>query len=273
MSDLKAARIALLEARMSSELADLIRRHGGQPYSVPAVREVPLECEPQISAFIDQLTQASLSTVVFLTGAGVNTLLQVAENTERLPELLNGLRNVTVVCRGSKPSAALKHSGVPVALNAKEPYTTKELIEALQTLDLAGKGVVLVHYGERNTALNQALREMGVRLEELCLYEWQLPEDTGPLETLIREISAQRVDAVIFTSQIQVRHLFLVAAKLNATDELRQALNTSTLVASIGPTCTAALEHVDVTPHVVPEHPKIGHLVRALAEHMARNEP
>ncbi len=272
MSDLKAAHIALLEARMSSELADLIRRHGGQPYSVPAVREAPLECGPQVSAFIDQLAQSSLHAVVFLTGAGVNTLLQVAENAGRLPELLAGLRNVIVVCRGSKPSAALKRSGVPVALNAKEPYTTKELIEALQTLDLISKDVALVHYGERNAALTQALREMGARLEELCLYEWQLPEDIAPLETLIQEIIAQHVNAVIFTSQIQVRHLFLVAAKLNVTDELRQALNTGMLVASIGPTCTAALEHAGVTPHVVPEHPKIGHLVRALTEHMERSE-
>jgi uroporphyrinogen-III synthase len=271
MSDLKAARIALLEARMSSELSDLIRRHGGQPYSVPAVREAPLECGPQVSAFIDHLAQASLHTVVFLTGAGVNTLLQVAENAGRLPELLNGLRKVTVVCRGAKPSAALKRSGVPVALNAKEPYTTKELIEALQTLDLVGKDVALVHYGERNATLTQALHEMGAQLEELCLYEWQLPEETGPLETLIREIIARCVDAVIFTSQIQVRHLFLVAVNLNATDELRQALNTRTLVASIGPTCTAALEHLGVTPHVVPEHPKIGHLVRALGEHMEQD--
>jgi len=39
-----SARIALLEARMSGELASLVRNHGGEPICVPAVREAPLEC-------------------------------------------------------------------------------------------------------------------------------------------------------------------------------------------------------------------------------------
>ena len=39
MSSLNGTRVALLESRMSGELADLVRRHGGEPRCVPAVRE------------------------------------------------------------------------------------------------------------------------------------------------------------------------------------------------------------------------------------------
>jgi uroporphyrinogen-III synthase len=153
-------------------------------------------------------------------------------------------------------------------VNTEEPYTTNELLDALATLDLEGVGVGVVHYGERNAQLAETLVDRGAYVEELCVYEWMMPEDIGPLRTLIQEIIDERVDAVVFTSQIQARHLFRVAADLQATDKLAQALNTSTVVASVGPTCTVALRDLGVTPHVEPEHPKSGHLIKALAEYM-----
>jgi uroporphyrinogen-III synthase len=45
MSGLQGKRIALLEGRMQGELANLVRRHGGVPYSVPALREEALACQ------------------------------------------------------------------------------------------------------------------------------------------------------------------------------------------------------------------------------------
>jgi catechol 2,3-dioxygenase-like lactoylglutathione lyase family enzyme len=113
-----------------------------------------------------------------------------------------------------------------------------------------------------------ALQARGCRLTELSLYEWQLPDDTGPLQDLVRDLIAGRVDAIAFTSQIQARHLFQVAADFGQADALTQALNGRTVVAAIGPTCATALQRLGVTPDVVPEHPKMGHLVVALARHL-----
>lgn len=268
MVGFKGACIALLEARMSSELADLIRRHGGEPYGVPAVREVALDCGQEVDTFIDNLVKSSLDMVVFLTGAGVTALFREAEQLGRLAELLTALRGITIVCRGPKPSFVLKRSSVPIAVSAPEPHTTPELLEAMMPLDVTGRNVAVVHYGERNAILAQALQARKAHLEELCLYEWLLPEDVGSLQTLIQTIIADHVDAVVFTSQIQARHLFLVAVDLNLSGELADALNTRTIVASIGPTCTAVLQSLGVMPHVMPEHGKMGHLVKALAEYM-----
>jgi len=270
MTKFVGASIALLEARMSNEMADMVRRYGGEPYCVPAVREFPLDKgREQVSTFINHLAQSSIRTFVLYTGAGATVLFQEAERIGRLPELLSRLHAVTVVCRGPKPSAVLKRYGVPITLSAREPYTTKELLEAMMPLELRDTDVAVLHYGERNIELVQALQERGANLEELCLYEWLLPEDTTPLQTLVQNIIAARVDAVVFTSQIQVRHLFLVATELALSAELTHALNTKTIVASIGPTCTTAVQSAGVTPHVIPEHPKMGYLLKALVEYMA----
>jgi uroporphyrinogen-III synthase len=247
----------------------MIRRYGGEPVCAPALREASLECEKQVGVFIDHLTHASLQMVVFFTGVGVNTLLRIAQELGRENELLAALRTVTVVCRGPKPGAALKRLQIPIAANAGEPYTTNELLEVMQPLPLQSCNVAVVHYGERNAFLVQNLEAREASVEELLLYEWLLPEDTTPLHTLVTDIMQQRVGAVVFTSQIQARHLFLVAEGTVSHDELAQALNTQTIVASIGPTCTAVLRDLGVTPHVEPQHPKIGYLMKALADYMS----
>jgi uroporphyrinogen-III synthase len=268
MSRLNKARVALLEARMSSELATLVTRLGGEPLCAPAVREATLAAGAEVANLIDQLTAGKITVIFFLTGVGVQALIKEAEQLNRREELLEALANVTTVARGPKPSAALKQHRIPISISIQEPYTTTEIIAVLDGLQLQGKGVALLHYGERNAPLAEALLKRGALLEEICLYEWQLPENIEPLKTLIGEIISGRVDAVAFTSQIQVRHLFQIAGELEKSDALRQALNDNTVVAAVGPTCAAAVESFGVLPQIVPQPPKMGQMVLALADHL-----
>jgi uroporphyrinogen-III synthase len=265
MSTLTGKRIVLVEGRMPEELADLVRRHGGEPINVPALRERTIECTEDVAAFITLLGQGALQVVIFSTGVGVNTLFRTAEQLGRRAELLQGLAAVTTVCRGPKPVAALKRQGGVVTVQVEAPYTTTELLAALAGVEVTGRGVALLHYGERNVVLAEALQAQGARLHELCLYEWLLPEDVGPLQQLVRELVAGRLDAIAFTSQVQVRHLWQVAATLGLAEALTTALTTHCLVAAVGPTCAAALTAVGVQPHVMPSHPKMGPMVSALA--------
>ena len=257
-------RIALVEGRMPGELADLVRRHGGEPVNVPALREAVLECREQVEEFITRLEQGALQVVIFLTGVGVNTLVREAEGCGRLPALLRGLSGAMRVCRGPKPVAALKRQGLAPTVQAEAPYTTTELLTALAGVDLAGRDVAVLHYGERNVALTDALQARGAYLYELCLYEWLLPEDLEPLQQLVRDLMADRLEAIAFTSQVQVRHLWQVATAMGLAAALTTALTTHCLVAAVGPTCAAALAAVGVTPHVEPSHPKMGPMVTAL---------
>jgi uroporphyrinogen-III synthase len=268
MNTLQGKRIALLEGRMSGALADLVRRHGGEPYAVPALREAARSCGAEVASFLDGLSAGRFDIVVCMTGVGVNALCDEAERLERLPECLEGLQGVTLACRGPKPVAALKRRGLSAQVQAQSPFTTAELLDAMADLELAGHGAALVHYGERHEPLAAALRGRGARLDELCLYEWLLPEDLGPLQTLVRDLVAHRVDAIAFTSKSQVRHLFQVATGLELAAALQQTMHRALMVAAVGPTSAAALEAFGVTPHVVPENPKMGPMVTALAAYI-----
>jgi uroporphyrinogen-III synthase len=269
MSKLRGKRVALLEARMSNELAKLVRLNGGEPVCVPAVREEAVDSSEQVAALIDDLNEGRVEVIFFQTGVGAKALFKEAERLERLTVLLNALTRVTTVARGPKPTTVLKQNKVPISVSIREPYTTREILDAVDQLELAHKGVALLHYGERNTALAEALKARSARLHEITLYEWRMPEDVGPLEKLVRQVIEGCMDAVVFTSQIQVRHFLEIGASLKQKEELVHALNTRTTVAAVGPTCAATLQSFGVAPRIVPSPPKMGPLVAALAEHLA----
>jgi uroporphyrinogen-III synthase len=257
--------IVLLEARMAAEAAALVRRLGGVPYAVPAVREeiLPGEAAP----FIDALVSGTFSIVVFLTGAGVTALIREAARLGRLEATLAALRLTPIVCRGPKPVAVLRQHHVPVLATAAEPYTSKELLQALDAIDLNGAAVALVHYGEANAPLGAALSARGALLDELLLYEWRMPDDVEPLKVLVRELVDGRIDAVAFTTQIQCRHLFRVAADLGLCSQLADAINAHAVVAAVGPICADVLRVFGVIPDVVPVRPKMGPMLNALASY------
>jgi len=260
--------VALLEARMKSELARLVEKHGGSPLCVPAVREAP-RIEPEaVRELLDELTAGRHEIVIFMTGVAVSLLFELAQELGRHAELVTALRHVTTVCRGPKPTAALRGFGVPPTLSAREPFTAAELIDSLSDLEISGRGVLLFNYGERSETLSEMLLARRAELQEFWLYQWQFPSDSAPLEQLVRRLVERSVDALAITCQIQFRHLYQVAERLDLGREMLDALRKDVVVAAVGPTCRAIIEVHGVAPHVMPEHPKMGPLVMSLMRYL-----
>jgi uroporphyrinogen-III synthase len=206
--------------------------------------------------------------VVFMTGVGVTVLLDEASRIGRLAETIAALRRTIIACRGPKPAAMLKRHDLAVQIAAAEPYTSRELLEALAAIDVKGALVAIVHHGQPNHALAEALSARGARLEELSLYEWTMPEDLEPLSRLVRELIDGRVDAIALTNRIQCGHLFRVAAELGLAGRLADALNKDVIVAAVGPVCAEALQSVGVAADVIPARPTMESMIEALAEYV-----
>jgi uroporphyrinogen-III synthase len=109
--------------------------------------------------------------------------------------------------------------------------------------------------------LVQAIEARGLHVLRVPVYRWALPEDTGPLEHAAAGLVEGAFDLAVFTSAVQVEHLFRVARDRAA---LRDGL-ARTIVASIGPVCSEALEAHDVHPRLEPSPPKMGPLVALIA--------
>ena len=262
--------IVLFESRLRDELAELVRRSGGIPVCVPAVVERQRASGHEVAALLDMLRGGDSAPVfVFSTGVGARALFDEARALGRAAELVDAIRRGGSICRGPKAVAALHREGVAATVKARSPFTTVELIEALASLDLGGHPVVLVHYGERNEPLVEALTSQGAVLLELLVYEWCMPEDTAPLARATESLIRGDFDAAAFTTQVQARHLMSIASRIGRRNQLVAALRSRVIVAAVGPTCARVLDELGVPPHVVPDPPKMGSMLEALAGRLA----
>jgi uroporphyrinogen decarboxylase len=100
------------------------------------------------------------------------------------------------------------------------------------------------------------------------VYRWELPDDLGPLEDNVRRIVAGEVEACLFTSAQQARHLLEIARRLGLEEPLRTGLQ-RTVIASIGPTTSETLREFSLPADFEPSHSKLGQLVTELAPVLA----
>jgi uroporphyrinogen-III synthase len=271
MRALEGRTIALLESRRGAELAALVRQFGGTPVSAPSVQEV--ERPEEVQRFTGHLMDGRFDVVVFLTGAGIQALLNDALRRGTLDKTVAALRGTTIACRGPKPLAALKRHGLAPSVTSAKPHTSRELLDALSHVPLDGCRVALVHYGERSPGVSEELRGRGAVVDDVCAYEWALPADERPLVALIEQVVAGRVDALLVTSQIQFRNLQTIARKAAHDQGLGAALRGEVIVGAIGPICAEAIRDGGVMPDVMPAAANLPSLVRALADYFELTSP
>ena len=261
--------LAFVEARMPDEMAGLIRRHGGVPLAAPVMQEHYRQDSPEVRQAIADVCDGRVEVAIFLTGVGANAMMGIADGMGRLPEFEATLRNITVVARSPKPGRILRRHKIPIAVMPPEPYTSSDLTAAMAGLSLNGKRVVFQRYGGPDSELPTYLREQGADYRELTLYDWGLPDDSGPVLELIDRMEQGKVDALAFTSRPQVPNLLEIAAAAGREETLRDCLAGSIAVASVGPVCTRKLRECSINVDVEPEHPHMGNLVLAVADYFA----
>lgn len=261
--------VAILESRLSAQLADVIARHGGRPLSAPALAETPDIDLEAIARLVNGLESRPAKLAIFQTGVGTRALFEAADALGVTPKLLALLANTVVAARGPKPTAVLRSRGVRIDRAAAEPFTTREVLAAIADVPLKGERVIVQRYGASNEDLDEALRAKGAEVVEIATYRWSLPQDTGPLVVLLGALERGEVDATVFTSASQAHNLFALAKQLGREAALAANLN-RTLVASIGPACSAALRELGVKVALEASPPKLGPLVAALDEALTK---
>lgn len=272
MPTLAGKTIAITEARRVREMVEHIAKLGGTAVVAPALREVPSADPEDVRAAIRRICAGEVHWAIFLTGVGARAVLAAAEAMGLAQVFIASLSRLRVAARGPKPIAALREAGVRVDLVPAEP-TSEGLVRALEQHELRGLVIALQLYGEPNPYLVGELERRGATVLEMQPYRWDLPEDQGPLECLVRKVIAGLVDAVAFTSGPQVRHLFVVAGRLGLDRELTDALATRVPVAAVGEVTEQALAAQSIIPRIRPPKPTMGALVVAIARALGASTP
>jgi hypothetical protein len=128
----------------------------------------------------------------------------------------------------------------------------------------AGETHRRAEYGRPNLEMDAALECLGACVTPIAIYRWQLPSDLAPLREAAQRLAAHQFDVVLFTSAIQLEHLWEVVRDLGMEEDVRLALRV--VIASVGPVMTASLEAQGLTADIVPKHPKMAALVHAASD-------
>ena len=271
MPGFNGLRVLSFESRRAQEIAQLIRKNGGEPIVAPSTREVETPNEDE-QKLIRGILDREFDAIIFMTGVGARALIHAAESVRPRDEFVQALGQTPVVVRGPKPATVMREFNVPITLAVPEPNTWREIVKALDEnptkVSLLGKRVAVQEHGEPSPELYAALKERGAEVTAASVYRWELPEDIEPLKNGIRRLAKNEVDVVMFTSSVQYVHAARVADEMGLKEEFRAAL-CRTLVASIGPTTSATLRQNGIEADLEPSHPKMGFLVKEAAENSA----
>jgi uroporphyrinogen-III synthase len=261
---LAGLRVLSFESRRAGEMAKLIAAYGGKGTVAPSMREVPLESNKEAIAFARSLAAGGFDMMIFLTGVGTRALARVVQTIYPIEQFAEALRRIPIIARGPKPVAALKELGLPVTLAVPEPNTWRDLLRALDeksdSLPLAGRRVAVQEYGVSNPELLAGLAERGAHVTRVPVYQWALPEDTGPLRAAVHAIVNGEFDVAVFTTSVQIVHLLQIAREMNLEQQVREGL-ARIVVGSIGPVTSEELCEQGITPDFEPVHPKMGFLL------------
>lgn len=258
-------RVLSLESRRANEMATLIRNQQGEPVVAPSMREVPIEENHAAFTFAESLFAGKFDMVILLTGVGTRYLDKVLATQYPPERFAEALRQTTVIARGPKPMAVLREWKVPATM-APEPNTWRELLATIESIP--ARRVAVQEYGKTNPELTAGLIAQGREVTAVPVYQWALPVDTQPLRQAIRQLAANRIDVVLFTTSIQLPHLFQIAEEEGLAAETKAAL-ARIVIASIGPTTSEALAEHGLHADLEPSHPKMGNLVLETAQQAA----
>jgi uroporphyrinogen-III synthase len=264
--------IGITADRRWEEQADLLRRRGASIVHGPTLRTVDLSHDEPLRRATAALVAQPPDYLIVTTGMGFRMWLEAAAGWNQLDELKQAFTGARIVARGAKAASAVKGAGLPVWWRAPHE-TMEEIVDHLGGEPLAQSRVGLQLFDPRAHPSTLALAAGARELVEVPVYRWHLPDDSEPARRLVEAAVTGDLDAVTFTSQPAVHHLFRIAEGAGQADVLRQALNGPVIPACIGPVCAEAARQEGIAEPMWPDPPRLPAMVRQLTERLGAASP
>jgi uroporphyrinogen-III synthase len=249
--NLKGKRIAVPEMRELEIFASLLERRGAEVLRCPLVTIYDTPHSAQVLAFAVSIAEGAFDDFVLITGEGLTRILScINKHDPALQErFIAGLQKVRTITRGPKPARVLRSLGLKSNVEATEP-TSDGVIDAMKPLELAGRRVALQLYGnDPNVKLTRFLQERGVVLTTVAPYVYGNAADDATVKSLLERMAAGEVDAIAFTSKLQIERL----VNQQPAPLVKRAL-TRTKIAAVGPIVAEAIRAAGYEVASSPEH-------------------
>jgi uroporphyrinogen-III synthase len=231
----------------SSELSERLRDAGADVVSVPTIEIVPPDSYEGLDSALNQIEQ--FQWIVFTSAHAVEVFAARCD-------LSKAKAKVAVI--GPATGRMVEKLGISVAL-LPPLYVAESLAEVLAPRAI-GARVLLIRAADARDVLPIALTQAGAQLTIAEAYRNRIPEDSIPLLRDAFAASERLPDVITFTSASTARHL--VDLVKNADVVLPQ----QTLLASIGPITTRAMEELGLKAAIQAREATIPALVQAISD-------
>lgn len=260
--------IVLTSDRRADEFTAAFTRRGATVLHAPILRIIPLAEDTELlRATREQVTDPP-DDVIVTTAIGFRGWIEAADAAGLAPDLLAVLGRARLLARGPKARGAIRAAGL-VEEWAATSETTAEVVERLLQEGVAGRRITVQLHGLPDAELLSTLVDAGAVLSCVPVYRWGPSPDPAAVQRSIEATCARTTDAVVFTSA-PGSHAFLEAARqAGRLDDLLDALRYDVVPAAVGTVTATPLRAAGLDP-LVPDRFRLGALVRAVADHLAR---
>jgi uroporphyrinogen-III synthase len=236
--NLKGKRIAVPEMRELEIFAGLLERRGAEVLRCPLVTIYDSPHSAAVLAFAVRVAEGSFDDFVLITGEGLTRILSCIDKHD--PSLrsrfIEGLGKLRTITRGPKPARALRAVGLKPGIEATEP-TTEGVIRSMSAHPLEGRRIAVQLYGnDPNLVLMRFLRDRNAQVTTVAPYVYGNAADDATVHALLERMAAGEVDAIAFTSKLQIERL----VNQHPAPLVRRALS-RTKIAAVGPFVAEAI--------------------------------
>lgn len=261
---LSGKRIVITASRKTDEMCTLIEKQGGLPL-IRSLQGTVFLAEAEVEPSLRHYIQEGADWSIFTTGIGTETLVTIAQKLELEHDFLDVIKKSKVASRGYKTVAALKKIGVtPLAVD--EDGTTRGLTRALEEVDFTNQKVMVQLHGETAPTLTRFLEKRGAEVLHILPYQ-HIPPVKDTVQKLCTEIISHEVDAVCFTTAIQVRSLFSYAKEQHCLEEVISSFKEQVLAVAVGKVTAEVLTEEGVERWLAPQNERMGAMIMELSHY------
>ncbi|HUT17305.1 MAG TPA: uroporphyrinogen-III synthase, partial [Acidobacteriota bacterium] len=136
---------------------------------------------------------------------------------------------------------------------------------------VSGKSIWIPRTSQAPPALAERLREIDNNVQEVYVYESQLPTDRKLRVRFFQDLVDGQIHAIIFSSSLGVKNLFQMLAEQVSTEKLREIMHNKLTIVAIGPTTAETLAKMGLKAAVMPEKHLFEEALNALARYWDTN--
>ncbi|WP_261304813.1 uroporphyrinogen-III C-methyltransferase [Paenibacillus andongensis] len=254
-------RVLVTRARsQASELVDLIDDMGGEAVEFPVIRLQPPsrpEAIQELDLALDKLQE--FDWVLLTSVNGVEYFFR------RLREKgidVRKMGNARIAAVGPKTAEALAERGI-IADVLPAKYQGEGILEAIQADLKAGQKVLLPTADLARDYLPAKLKELGLEVTEVDVYENVLTTDDG--DEIIHLLQNQSIHIITFTSSSTVTNLLEALRQLGVEDPL--SLLQGVEIACIGPKTAETASQCGLPVTYMAEEATVASLVQSISQH------